>query len=385
MRRRVAVLTTGRQDYSILRSVLLALRDDDRFDLALFVGGMHLSRTYGHTADLVEADGFRIDERLAFLKDRSDPADDAARALTLMADALRRCRPDALVLLGDRSETCAAGLAAVIAKVPIVHLHGGEESEGAVDNALRHALTKMAHLHLVSHETHRQRVIQMGEPANCVVVVGAPGLDNALRTDLPDRSGLEVLLGTPLPDPVVIVTLHPTTLGAPPLDEWRAMACAMERIDATWLITQPNADAGADVIRAAWRDWVRDRKRVALVDSLGERGFWGALRSASAMLGNSSAGLIEAPALGLPVVNVGDRQAGRVRSVHVTDVPAQADEIERALRLALLAETRSKLIGAASLYPPGPAGPRAVAAMAAWEIPHPPRKRFVDHLDEIGA
>ncbi len=378
MRRRIAVLTTGRQDYAILRSTLLLLRDDARFDLAVFAGGMHLSAVHGHTVDQIEADGLVVTERLDFLGDAGDPGADAARALQQVSAALARHRPEALVVLGDRSETCAAGLAATIARVPLVHLHGGEETEGAIDNALRHALTKLAHLHLVSHESHRARVVQMGEPADHVVVVGAAGLDNLARPDLPARAELAARVGVPLTDPVVVVTLHPTTLGVDPAAEVQALIAAMERVDATWVVTLPNADAGGEVIRAAWRAWAAGRPRTAVVEALGDRGHWGMLRIAAAVLGNSSSGIIEAPAAGLPVVNVGDRQAGRLRSPHITDVPAAPAAIEAALRAALDPERKRGLADVEAPYPRGLAGRRIVDALARWQPPSPPRKRFVD-------
>ena len=378
---RIAVLTTGRQDYGILRSSLRLLQRDPRFELLLWVGGMHLSKLHGHTVALVEADGFTRSAALDFMAqppDPPDPSGDAQRALGEVSRALAAQLPELLVLLGDRSETLAAGLAATLAGVPIAHLHGGEESEGAIDNAMRHALTKLSHLHLVSHRDHARRVLQMGEDPSRVVVVGAAGLDNLYRHDLPDRAALEAQLGLQLVPPVAVVTLHAATLGGDPLVEVQALATALERVPATCVITQPNADLGGAPIRGFWNDWARGRARTALVDALGERAFFGLLRCADAVIGNSSSGIIEAPALGLPVVNVGDRQRGRLRSSHVSDVPAEASAIERALRSALEPATRERLREAETPYPRGPAAPRIVEALAAARFERPVRKRFVD-------
>jgi UDP-hydrolysing UDP-N-acetyl-D-glucosamine 2-epimerase len=279
------------------------------------------------------------------------------------------------MLLGDRAETLAAAMAANLSQVPVVHLHGGEESEGSIDNAWRHAVTKLSHLHLVSHPAHAQRVVQMGEDPATVVVVGAPGLDNALREDLPAREELEASLGLRLESPVVLVTLHPTTLGAAANEEVVATATAMAQVPATYVVTSPNSDEGGAVIQEHWRSWSARRKNVTLVESLGERRYWALLKLASAVLGNSSSGIIEAPALGLPVVNVGDRQRGRLRYGPVTDVPVEAAAIARALSNAVSAgPSRADNFG--QVYATGAAAPRILKALQQWMIPCPPRKSF---------
>jgi UDP-hydrolysing UDP-N-acetyl-D-glucosamine 2-epimerase len=377
-RKRIGVLTTGRQDYGILRSTLLTLRDDARFELRLFVGGMHLSEAYGHTVDRIEADRLHIDAEVHTLGERPDMAAESARALERMTGVLTGSRPDALLLVGDRYETLAAAFAATLVRIPIAHLHGGEESEGAIDNAFRHAITKLSHLHLVSHAVHARRVLQMGETPDSVVVVGAPGLDNLHRRDLPGPAALEDRLGIALEPPVVAVTLHPATLGKEPAAEARAVADAMARVPATYVISQPNSDAGGDVIRAFWAAWVVGRERVALVDALGETLYWTLLRTADAVLGNSSSGIIEAPAVGLPVLNVGDRQRGRLRSPHVLDVAADAAVIELALRRVLAPGAREHFAEVESPFLIGPAAPRIAQALAEWRIPDPPRKPFQD-------
>jgi UDP-hydrolysing UDP-N-acetyl-D-glucosamine 2-epimerase len=382
-RKRVAVLTTGRQDYGILRSTLLQLNSDPRFELHLWAGGMHLSRAFGSTVDRIRQDGLIVEREIPMLGDVSDPVAESARTMAGVADAIRGVTPQALVLLGDRYEALAAGIAAVLSRVPIAHLHGGEETEGAIDNSLRHALTKLSHLHLVSHEAHAARVIQMGEPRESVVVVGAGGLDNMYRQDLPDRTALEERLDLRLDAPVVVVTLHPTTLGQAPELEARALTAAMERVPATYVITEPNSDPGAERIRHILREWAPQRPRTVLVKALGESNYWGLLRIASAVLGNSSSGLIEAPALGLPVVNVGDRQRGRLRSAHVIDVPPEAAAIEEALRGVLSVGARERYAVLPALFPKRPAAPRIVEALAQWRIPHRPCKKFVDRQGPV--
>jgi UDP-hydrolysing UDP-N-acetyl-D-glucosamine 2-epimerase len=367
---RLGVLTSGRQDWDILRTTCRLLAAERSIDLVLLAGGMHLSARFGSPISFVLADGFTPAARLPWLSDAGDePAHvQAAGALMAVADALQRQRLDALLLVGDRFETLAAGLAATLAAVPIVHLHGGEETAGAIDNACRDALTKLAHLHLVSHPAYRARVIAMGEHPDTVHLVGAPGVDNLQRTDLADRAELEAHLAAPLPAPLVLVTVHPTTLAADPAADAAAVVAAMDHVPATYIITWPNSDPGHQAVRACLARAVERPGRMA-VAALGSRRFWGLLRLADAMLGNSSAGLLEAPAAGLPTINVGDRQAGRARAATVHDVPADPTAIAAALARVLAAER-----------PPRPAAPevgasaRVVEVLRAWQPPRPPRK-----------
>jgi UDP-N-acetylglucosamine 2-epimerase (non-hydrolysing)/GDP/UDP-N,N'-diacetylbacillosamine 2-epimerase (hydrolysing) len=374
-RRRLVALTTGRQDYGILRSTILLLRRSPEFDLSVWAGGMHLQGRFGEPLVALNRDAVPVARELPFLAEPPNPMTDTAAALAQVGGALKQDRPDALILVGDRTEALAAGLAATLAKVAIVHLHGGEESEGAIDNACRHALTKLSHLHLVSHRAHAERVIRMGEDPASVVVVGAPALDHAYRDDLPGIEELSKDLGVALEPPVVVVTMHPATLGGPPGEEVAAVAEAMARVPATYVVTAPNADTGGTDIGEFWRRWAKGRERVALVDALGDRRYWAMLRLAGAVLGNSSSGIIEAPALGVPVVNVGDRQRGRLRYGPVSDVPAEAGAVVAALRQALGAG-RGAPGGDLGGYPAPPAAPRIVDALRGWKIPHPPRKRF---------
>lgn len=375
---KLAVLTSGRQDWGILRSTCVALRDHPTLALSLWSGGMHESPAFGGTAKDIAADGFVLDARLPWLDDANTAAaEQSARALRAVAGALEQHRPDALVLVGDRFETAAAALAATLAAVPVVHLHGGEETEGAFDNSLRHAITKLAHLHFVSHAKHAARVRAMGEDPASIHVVGAPGLDNLHRADLPGRDELAHDLGSELRAPVVVVTLHPSTLGGDPAAEARAVASAMDAVPATYIITLPNADPGAAVIRAILCEAGKRPGRI-VVESLGERRYWGLLRVADAMLGNSSSALVEAPAVHLPAVNVGERQRGRERGGNVVDAPAEAQAVTAALRHALSGELRRASERAGAPFGDGHSAARIVGVLSRWQPPRPPRKRFFE-------
>lgn len=369
---RLAVLTTGRQDWGILRSTCRLVRDDDAFELRLLVGGMHLSARYGMTGRLVEEAGFDVAEAIAWDVD-AEVAAQAAAALTGVAAALERQSPDALLIVGDRFETAAAALAATLARVPLIHLHGGEQTEGAFDDALRHAITKLSHLHLVSHPEHARRVIALGEDSALVHIVGAPGLDNLHRDDLASRSELEQLLGMPLVPPVVVVTVHPATLARTPHAEAAAVVATMDRVDASYVITLPNNDPGSADVRAILQRGAAAPRRRA-VEALGERRYFGLMRQADAIVGNSSSALIEAPALGLPVVNVGDRQKGRLRSAHVEDVAADATAVESALCRALDPERRRQLAAVPAIFGDGHSAERIVALLRSWRPPRPPVK-----------
>jgi UDP-N-acetylglucosamine 2-epimerase (non-hydrolysing) len=373
---RLAVLTSGRQDWGVLRSTCLALREDRRFELCLIVGGMHCAAQFGRTEQLIAAEGFEPAERLDWIAGVATPHGQAGAALAAIGDALGRQDPDALLLVGDRFETAAAALAATLERIPIVHVHGGEETAGAFDDQIRNAVTKLSHLHLVSHRDHARRVIALGEAADTVHVVGAPGLDNLRRADLPGRAELERDLGIALTPPVVIVTMHPATLGlpSPAGDEVAAVLDAMDRVPATYVVTLPNNDPGAEAIRSALVAGAVGDRRVA-VDALGERRYWGMLKLADAMVGNSSSAFIEAPAVGLPAVNVGDRQHGRLRGENVIDVlTADADGISAALREALTPATRRRMAGAPSPFGDGRSATRIIEVLASWTPPRPPRK-----------
>ncbi len=373
----IAILTTGRQDWSIVHSTAAAIRSSSALRLQLVVGGMHLSRRHGLTVEDVRRDGFPPDAELAWLDDSldHDPAaiEQAAAALAAVGGWLRAARPDALLLTGDRLETMAAAVAATLEQVPIVHLHGGEQTAGAFDDALRHAITKLSHLHLVSHEEHGRRVERLGEDPATIHVVGAPGLDAAMRQDLPSGTELAAEIGVDLRPPVVLVTVHPETASLDPVGAARAVVAAMDALPATYVITLPNTDPGADEVRALLLDAARMPGRVA-VEALGERRYWGLLRLADAMLGNSSSALIEAPVVGLPAVDVGDRQGGRRHGPNVRHAAADAEAVRTALADALQPAARAAAVAGRPPLVDGLAGARIADILAAWRPPEPLRK-----------
>lgn len=340
--RRVCVVTGSRAEYGLLWWLLHDLRDDSAFDLQLIVTGMHLAPEFGHTVDEIERDGFVIARRVDMLV-AGDTGVANAKSIGLgtlgMADALHDLRPGLVVVLGDRFEILAAVQACLMLAIPVVHLCGGDVTEGAFDESIRHAITKMSHVHLVSNELSARRVRAMGEDPARVHVVGSPGLDHLRRAPLLDRVALEAALGAPLGTRNLLVTFHPVTLqpgeSAAQLDELLAALDALPPNVALWF-TQSNADAGGRALTQRLQEWIAPRAaRARLFASLGQARYLALMAQADAVVGNSSSGLYEAPSFGVPTVDIGDRQRGRLAADSVIHCEPRRDDIARALQLAL--------------------------------------------------
>jgi len=363
--KRIGVVTVSRSDYGHLRPVLDALRRAPDLELALFVAGMHLAPEFGLTVRDIEADGFPISARVEMLGGGDTPEAVAAatgRGVTGFGEAFARVRPDLLVVLGDRFEMLAAAVAALPFALPVAHIHGGEVSEGAMDNQIRHAITKLAHLHFASAEPHARRIAAMGEEPWRIHTVGAPGLDRLATTEPLSRAALARELGLPEAGPWLLVTFHPVTLEyrdtAAHIDE---LLAAIEKTDGFIVITYPNADTSGRLIVERIEEFAgRHPRRCRLAKSLGERLYLSLLRHADVMIGNSSSGLIEAPSFGLPVVNVGSRQRGRLRGANVIDVEPSREDILRGIEAAQAPVFRARARAAPNPYGDGHAAPRII-------------------------
>lgn len=362
--RKICVVTGTRAEYGLLYWLLREIEADEALTLQLVVTGMHLAPEFGMTVESIERDGFPIAERVEMLLSSDTPVG-VAKAIGLgvigFADVLARLQPDVVVVLGDRFEVLAVAQAALVARIPLAHLHGGEVTEGAFDDAIRHAITKMAHLHFVAAEPFRQRVIQMGEHPDRVFLVGAPGLDHLKRSPLLDRDALEAALGVPLRTPTLLVTYHPVTLDAgDPAEPLRELFAALDRLpDSLVLFTKANADTHGRALNALIDAYAAERpERVRAFASLGQTRYLSALHHADAVVGNSSSGLIEAPAAGVPTVNIGDRQGGRLRGASVLDCAPERDAIGAALARALDPAFRAAVREMASPYGRGDASRR---------------------------
>jgi UDP-hydrolysing UDP-N-acetyl-D-glucosamine 2-epimerase len=342
-RRKIAVFTGSRADYGLLHWLMKDIQRCEQLQLQVLVSGSHLSPVHGLTVQEIEADGLPIDERVDMLLS-SDHAVGVAKAMGLgmigFANALERLKPDVLMVLGDRFEALAVAQTALVMGIPIAHLHGGELSEGAYDDAIRHALTKMASLHLTASLEYAQRVIQMGEPPDRVHCVGALGVENLDRDPAMKWHELQASLpiGSRLNQPYVLLTYHPCTRaredGVQVLHELEAAFNDFK--DLQVLLTYPNADnGGRRLIDQIGRWSLRQPGRVIAVPSLGRRRYVCAMRHATAVIGNSSSGLIEAPSLGVPTINIGLRQQGRLAAPSVIQCETSAQAISQALRLSL--------------------------------------------------
>jgi len=343
--RSIGVVTTARSDYGIYLPILRQLAADPDVALLIYAGGMHLSPEHGLTVRDIERDGFTIAERVELLLS-SATSEGIATSLGLavigFARAFTRSRPDVLLVLGDRFEMFAAAAAAAPLRIPLAHIHGGEATEGALDESFRHAITKLSHLHFPAAERYARRIVQMGEAPDRVTVSGAPALDG-LR-DLPpvDLAAFERAYGVPAAPAPLLVTYHPVTLELDSLPrQIDALLGALDEVRQPIVITDPNADEGGDVIRQRLTEFARGRGDVFRVGNFGPHGYVEAMRLSAAMVGNSSSGIIEAASFGLPVVNVGTRQAGRLHGDNVIDAPCDRAEITAAIRRAVSPEFRA--------------------------------------------
>jgi UDP-hydrolysing UDP-N-acetyl-D-glucosamine 2-epimerase len=338
--RRICVVTGGRAEYGLLRWLMQDIAADPDLALQLVVTGSHLEPRFGETVTVIEADGFAIDARVPIdLTDDSAPgiARSMGLALVGVAEAIAGLTPDLMLVLGDRFEILAAVQAATLSGLPVVHIAGGDVTEGAIDDAMRHAITKLAHVHLTTNEASAARVRAMGENPEHVHVVGSPGLDWLKREPVMDREALEGVLGAPLGQRNLLVTFHPVTLARDRgLSQFEALLEALDALPLTtikWL-TCPNADPGHVHLLEAMGRWVDGRTDVRVHASLGSARYLGLMAQVDAVVGNSSSGLYEAPSFHVPTIDIGDRQGGRLAAASVIHCAATKDAILEALAKA---------------------------------------------------
>jgi len=385
-KRRICVVTGSRAEYGLLCWLMREIREDPRLVLQVVVTGMHLVPEFGSTYREIEADGFSIDARVDMqLTGDSECAVTKSVGIGVIgfAEVLQNLRPDLLVVLGDRFEILAAAQAAMLARVPIAHIHGGELTEGAVDDAIRHALTKMSHLHFAAAEPYRRRIIQMGENPDRVFAVGAPGVDNVKRVRPLSRHEFETAIGMKLSQPSFLVTHHPETLALSRPCSAGGVKPLLEALDlfpqSRIIFTKPNADAGGHAISEAMREYAAARpERTVFCISFGQKLYLSALAHVDVVIGNSSSGIIEAPAVGVPTVNIGERQKGRLRSASVIDCAPLASAIVDAVHRALTPEFRHVAETAVPAYGAGDAAGRIRDIVATFPLDQLARKVFHD-------
>ncbi|RHO68154.1 UDP-N-acetylglucosamine 2-epimerase (hydrolyzing) [Parabacteroides sp. AF48-14] len=337
--RKICVITGSRAEYGLLSGLMKQIDESEDLKLQVIATNMHLSPEFGLTYKEIEKDGFVIDKRVEMLLS-SDTSSATAKSVGLgmigFADAYEDLRPDLIVVLGDRYEILAAVSAALFFKIPVAHLHGGEITEGAYDDAIRHAITKMSHLHFTSTEEYRKRVIQLGESPDRVFNVGAIGVENIKKGSFLSKEELENSLGFKLGDKSLLVTFHPVTLETCTAREQcdNLLEVLARHPEYRILFTLPNSDTDGRVIIDCIKDFVaKNEDRAIAFKSLGKLRYLSALKYVSAAIGNSSSGILEVPSFGIPTLDIGNRQKGRIAAKSVVHCGTSTEEIEQGFRL----------------------------------------------------
>lgn len=341
--RKICVVTGTRAEYGLLSRLIRKIEESDETCLQLIVTNMHLSPTYGETYKEIESDGFKIDYKIPIIEEGRNDSEatlnSMAKAISGFAKAFNELKPDIVVLLGDRYELLAAAESALIEKIPIAHIHGGELTEGAYDDAIRHSITKMSHLHFTSTETYRKRVIQLGEQPDRVFNVGSLGVENINNIQLLSKKQTEDALNFKLDKNTILVTYHPVTISGLKKDVYEFMEALDERLDIRVVFTMPNSDDGSSVIVDAINSFVKkNHDRAIAFKSLGLKRYLSVMKYCRAVVGNSSSGILEAPSFCIPTLNIGDRQKGRIAAKSVINCGEDKNSILAGLDIVLSEE-----------------------------------------------
>lgn len=364
----ITVLTATRAEYGLLCPIIKALKGCEEFNVKLVVTGTHLSPEFGLTYREILNDGLEIDKKIEILMSSDSPsAISKSMGLAMMgfADYFSDAKPDALMVLGDRYETLAVCCAAMNERIPVIHLYGGETTEGAIDEAARHCITKMSYLHLTSTKQYRKRVIQLGENPERVISVGSIGVENIRNKKLMSREALEQSIKFLLDKPYAVVTYHPVTLEEKgSKEQFQQLLSAMdEKKDMKFIFTKSNADADGRVINHMIDEYASTHDNTIAFESLGAERYLSALKYAAMVIGNSSSGLVEAPSFGIPTINIGDRQKGRLKAESVIDCAPESVSILNAVNKAMSKEFASVAKAAVNPYGDGNTSSRIVMAI----------------------
>lgn len=382
MSRKICVVTGTRAEFGLLRWLMEAINNHPELTLQVVATGMHLSPEFGLTYREIEEAGFKIDAKVEMLLS-SDTNSAITKSMGLcligFADAYERLEPDMLVVLGDRFEIFAAASAAMIAGIPIAHVHGGETTEGAFDEAIRHSITKMSHLHFAAADEYRRRVIQLGEHPDRVFNVGGMGIDAIKRINLLSREELERSLDFSFGEKSLLITFHPVTLegGASSVAQMQELLAALEELENTTLIfTMPNADTGGRQLGALVQQFADKRTNTKVYKSLGQLRYFSCLAQVDGVVGNSSSGLLEAPAFEIGTVNIGDRQKGRLKAGTVIDCEPNSESIHVALKTLYSDDFQANLSTAQNPYGNGGASDAIVKVIAQHPLENIRKKQF---------
>ncbi len=347
MKKKISVLTATRAEYGLLKPIILKLQAVHEFDVRVVVTGAHLSPEFGLTYKEIEQDGIPIDEKIEILLSGDTPtaiSKSMGLALIGFGDYFARLNPDMIMVLGDRYETLGVCCAAMNQRIPIAHLYGGETTEGAIDECIRHAITKLSYLHFTSTEQYRNRVIQLGEQPDRVFCVGAMGIENILQEELLSKSELEVAIDFRLDKPYAMVTFHPVTLeDNNTAEQFKALLDVCQKHEEMkFVFSKANADANGRIINQMLDAYVKEHNNAVVFASLGLVRYLSTVKYSAMVMGNSSSGLVEAPSLGVPTINMGDRQKSRLQADSVINCELVSNDIEKAMALALTDEFKTK-------------------------------------------
>lgn len=381
--RKICVVTGTRAEYGLLRWVMQGIKDDAQLTLQIIATGMHLSPEFGLTYRDIEADGFRVDKKIEMLTSSDTPvgiAKSMGLGLIGFADALGDLKPDLIVVLGDRFEIFSVVSAAMVARIPVAHLHGGETTEGAFDEALRHSITKMSHLHFVANKEYQRRVIQLGESSENVFLVGGLGVENIKRLRLLDKNTLENALGFKFGQKNLLITFHPVTLETGVVKkQMTELLSALSALENTQLIfTYPNADTEGRVLIAMIENFARQHKNAHVFASLGQLRYLSCMAYVDGIVGNSSSGLMEAPSFRKGTINIGDRQRGRLKAESIIDCEPTRKSISAALSTLYSPEFQIQIQNTTNPYGEGNSSVKIVNVIKDYPLENIVKKKFYD-------
>lgn len=368
MKKKICVVTATRAEYGLLKGIIEKLQMVSEIEVKIVATGAHLSPEFGMTYQEIEKDGFKIDKRTEILLSSDTPSSiskSMGLAMISFGEYFEEEKPDLLLVLGDRYETLAVCCCAMNSRIPIAHIHGGETTEGAIDEVIRHAITKLSYLHFTSTENYRKRVIQLGEHPDRVFYVGAMGVENAKHIPLLSKEKLEELIKFPLNKPYAVVTFHPVTLeNNTSKEQVKELLWALDSFpDMKFIITKANADMDGRIINKTLDEYVQKRVNAILVDSLGTTGYLSAIKYADMVIGNSSSGLIEAPSFHVATVNIGERQKGRIQAESIISCKTVGTDIKKAMDIAISSEFRQQVSLCSNPYGDGETSAKIVAVI----------------------
>lgn len=384
---KACVVTATRAEYGLLKPLIEALNQSDSYQLQLLVTGTHLSTEFGMTWKSIEEDGYKIDAKVEMLLSSDTPVG-VSKSLGVMcmglADAFESLQPDFIIILGDRYEMVGVATIANLFSIPVVHIHGGEITQGALDDSFRHAITKLSHLHFASTAEYRQRIIQLGERPDKVFEVGAIGVDNIRNMKLLSRNDLSESIDLDISQPYFLVTYHPATVGSSDvnIEIDNLMLALLSVPNSQSIITMSNADVGGRLINRRLEHWQgKYPKRIALFTSLGQLRYLSAVKHCLAVVGNSSSGIVEAPSLKRPTVNIGNRQKGRTQAESVINCAVNTSDIAHALNIAVSEEFQMKAKQVINPYGEGEATPKIMSQLKKIDWSNITDKEFYNLTD----